>query len=179
MDKLIIKDNETGNWMEIYHSENEIIIDTENDKAEIKGTFNNFEQLLIKNSKALDLEIQISEEAAFGKILKLINEKYKNLEIIYTIKYDENIVLDVIDDFSKCISKDTNFEIHCNGGIDWIAKVSGYIVYANVNGNTIFKDIKNDETSLHFISDIVTLSEINDLVDEFNDIQQTFGIISI
>lgn len=28
MDKLIIKDNETGNLMEIYYSENEIIIDS-------------------------------------------------------------------------------------------------------------------------------------------------------
>ena len=55
MDKLIIKDNETGNWMEIYHSENEIIIDTENDKAEIKGTFNDFERVLINNAKALDI----------------------------------------------------------------------------------------------------------------------------
>ena len=43
--------------------------------AEIKGTFNNFERVLINNAKALDLEIQISEEAAFGKILKLINKK--------------------------------------------------------------------------------------------------------
>ena len=78
MNKLIIKDNETGNWMEIYHSENEIIIDTENDKAEIKGTFNDFERVLINNAKALDLEIQISEENAFGKILKLINKNYSN-----------------------------------------------------------------------------------------------------
>lgn len=28
MDKLIIKDNETGNLIEIYYSENEIIIDS-------------------------------------------------------------------------------------------------------------------------------------------------------
>lgn len=134
MDKLIIKDNVTGNLMEIYHSENEIIIDTENNKAEIKGTFNDFERVLINNAKALDLEIQISEEAAFGKILKLINKNYSKLKITYTVKHEENIVLDVIEDFSKNISENTEFEIHCTGGTDWIAKINGWLIYG-VDGN--------------------------------------------
>ena len=107
MDKLIIKDNETGNLMEIYYSKNEIIIDTENDKA----------------------EIQISEEVAFGKILKLINKNYSKLKITYTVKHEENIVLDVIEDFSKNISENTEFEIHCTGGTDWIAKINGWLIY--------------------------------------------------
>ena len=131
MDKLIIKDNETGNLMEIYYSKNEIIIDTENDKAEIKGTFNDFERVLINNAKALDLEIQISEEVAFGKILKLINKNYSKLKITYTVKHEENIVLDVIEDFSKNISENTEFEIHCTGGTDWIAKINGWLIYGH------------------------------------------------
>lgn len=134
MEKLIIKDNETGNLMEIYHSENEIIINTENDKVEIKGTFNNFERVLINNAKALDLEIQISEETAFGKILKLINKNYSKLKITYTVKREENIVLDVIEDFSKNISENTEFEIHCTCGTDWIAKINGWLIYG-ADGN--------------------------------------------
>lgn len=125
--------------------------------------------------------IRISEETAFRRVLELINEKYKNLEIIYTIKYDENTVLDVIHDFSKVISEDTQFEIHCTGGTDWIAKVNGWIIYSNVNGNTAFKKINKEnvfeKTEFYFSSNFTTISEINDLVDEFTDIQHAFKLI--
>ena len=183
MDKLIIKDNETGNWMEIYHSENEIIIDTENDKAEIKGTFNDFERVLINNAKALNLEIQISEENTFGKILELINKNYSKLKITYTVKHEENTVLDVIEDFSKVISKDTEFQIFSTGE-DYITKINDVIVYKDGEENIVTKQINDKnmstgETILHFASNDTTLSKVNQLIDEFNDILVTFGITSI
>lgn len=183
MDKLIIKDNETGNWMEIYHSENEIIIDTENDKAEIKGTFNDFERVLINNAKALNLEIQISEENTFGKILELINKNYSKLKITYTVKHEENTVLDVIEDFSTCISKDTEFQIFSTGE-DYITKINDVIVYKDGEENIVTKQINDKnistgETILHFASNDTTLSKVNQLIDEFNDILVTFGITSI
>lgn len=179
MNSIYIKDNENGNYIDLNYSQENIIIETENDKAEITGILYDIHELIQNNLKVIYKEIQISEESAFGKVLELINEKYKNLEIIYTVKYDENTVLDVIRDFSKVISKNTDFEIHCTGGTDWITKVNDLLIYGNVNGNTIIKDTKNNETSLQFNSDTVPLSEINDLVDEFNDISVTFGITSI
>lgn len=116
MNSIYMTDNETGNWIKIEYSKNNIIIETENDKVEIKGKFNKFNELMNDDKKERFENIRISEETAFRRVLELINEKYKNLEIIYTIKYDENTVLDVIHDFSKVVSKDTQFEIHCVGG---------------------------------------------------------------
>lgn len=181
MKTLKFKDTETGNWMIISHSENTVIVDTENDKAEIMGTFKEFGKLLNDNSKKLETELIISEESAFGTILKLISEKYSELKIIYTVKYEDNIVLDVMDDFSKNISESTEFEIHCAGGNDWIAKVNNVLIYENGERNIAIKDInKKDmfigETHLHFTSNRTTLSEINDLVDEFTDIQNKLKI---
>lgn len=181
MSSIWTKDNETGNWIKIEYSKNNVIIETENDKAEIKGKFNKFHELMTNTDKERFENIRISEETAFGKVLELINEKYKNLKIIYTVKYDENTVLDVIHDFSKVVSKDTQFEIHCTGGIDWIAKVNNLLIYGNVNGNIAFKKINKEnvfeKTEFHFPSKFATISEINDLVDEFNDIQHTFKLI--
>ena len=181
MKTLKFKDTETGNWMIISHSEDTVIIDTENDKAEIMGTFKKFGELLSDNSKKLETELLISEESAFGTILKLISEKYSELKIIYTVKYEDNIVLDVMDDFSKNISESTEFEIHCAGGNDWVAKVNDLLIYENGERNIAIKDInKKDmfigETHLHFTSNRTTLSEINDLVDEFTDIQNKLKI---
>ena len=181
MKTLRLKDTETGNWMIISHSEDSVIIDTENDKAEIMGKFKEFGKFLNNILKELNLELQISEESAFGTILKLINNKYENLKIIYTVKYEDNIVLDVMDDFSRDISESTEFEIHCAGGIDWIAKVNDVLIYENGERNIAIKDInKKDmfigETHLHFPSNRTTLSEINDLVDEFTDIQNKLKI---
>lgn len=183
MSSIWTKDNETGNWINIEYSKNNVIIETENDKAEIKGKFNKFHELMTNTDKERFENIRISEETAFRRVLELINEKYKNLEIIYTVKYEENNVLDVIHDFSKVVSKDTQFEIHCAGGLDWIAKVNDWIIYSNVNGNTAFKKINKEnvfeKTEFYFQTNFTTISEINDLVDEFNDIQNTFGITSI
>lgn len=181
MKTLKFKDTETGNWMIISHSEDTVIVDTENDKAEIMGTFKEFGKLLDDNSKNIETELQISEESAFGTILKLINSKYENLKIIYTVKYEDNIVLDVIEDFSRDISESTEFEIHCAGGIDWIAKVNDLLIYENGERNIAIKDINIKdmfigETHLHFPSNRTTLSEINDLVDEFTDIQNKLKI---
>ena len=90
-------------------------------------------------------------------------------------------MLDVIHDFSKVISKDTQFEIHCAGGTDWIAKVNDWIIYSNINGNTAFKKINKEnvfeKTEFYFQSKFATISEINDLVDEFTDIQHAFKLI--
>lgn len=181
MKTLKLKDAETGNWMIINYSEDTVIVDTENDKAEIMGTFKEFGKLLNDNSKKLETELIISEESAFGKMLKLISKKYSNLKIIYTVKYEDNIVLDVIEDFSRDISESTEFEIHCAGGIDWIAKVNDVLIYENGERNIAIKDInKKDmfigETQIHFPSNRTTLSEINDLVDEFTDIQNKLKI---
>lgn len=90
-------------------------------------------------------------------------------------------MLDVIHDFSKVVSKDTQFEIHCTGGIDWIAKVNNLLIYGNANGNTAFKKINKEnvfeKTEFYFPVNFTTISEINDLVDEFTDIQHTFKLI--
>lgn len=181
MNSIYLKDNETGNYIDLNYSQENIIIETENGKAEITGTLYDIHKLIQNNLKVIFEEIKISEESAFGKVLELINEKYKNLEIIYTIKYDENTVLDVIHDFSKVVSKDTQFEIHCTGGTDWIAKVNDLLIYGNANGNTAFKKINKEnifeKTEFHFPLNFTTISEINDLVDEFNDIQHTFKLI--
>ena len=181
MKTLKFKDEETGNWMIISHSEDTVIVDTENDKAEIMGTFKEFGKLLNDNSKKLETELIISEESAFGMALQLIIKKYSDLKIIYTVKYEDNIVLDVMDDFSKNISESTDFEIHCAGGIDWIAKVNDILIYENEERIIAIKDIDKksmfiEETHLQFPSNRTTLSEISDLVDEFTDIQNMLKI---
>lgn len=83
MSSIWTKDNETGNWINIEYSKNNVIIETENDKAEIKGKFNKFHELMTNTDKERFENIRISEETAFRRVLELINEKYKNLEIIY------------------------------------------------------------------------------------------------
>ena len=177
MKTLRLKDTETGNWMIISHSEDTVIVDTENDKAEIMGTFKEFVKFLNDNSKKLETELLISEESAFGTILKLISEKYSELKIIYTVKYEDNIVLDVIDDFSKDISESTNFEIHCAGGIDWIAKVNDVLIYENEERIIAIKDIdKKDMFIKETESNRTTLSEVAQLIDEFNYIQNKLKI---
>lgn len=177
MKTLKFKDTETGNWMIISHSEDTVIVDTENDKAEIMGTFKEFGKFLNDNSKKLETELQISEESAFGTILKLINSKYENLKIIYTVKYEDNIVLDVMDDFSRDISESTEFEIHCAGGIDWVAKVNGLLIYENDERIIAIKDIeKKDIFIKETESNRTTLSEVAQLIDEFNYIQNMLKI---
>lgn len=177
MKTLKFKDTETGNWMIISHSEDTVIVDTENDKAEIMGTFKEFGKLLNDNSKKMETELQISEESAFGTILKLISEKYSELKIIYTVKYEDNIVLDVIEDFSRDISESTEFEIHCAGGIDWIAKINGLLIYENDERIIAIKDIdKKNMFIKETESNRTTLSEVTQLIDEFNYIQNMLKI---
>lgn len=181
MKTLKFKDTETGNWMIINYSEDTVIIDTENDKAEIMGTFKEFGKLLDDNSKKLETELQISEESAFGTMLKLISEKYSELKIIYTVKYEDNNVLDVIWDFSRNISESTEFEIHCAGGNDWVAKVNDLLIYENGERIIAMKEISKkdmfiEETHLQFTSNRTTLSDVTQLIDEFNDIQNILGI---
>lgn len=171
------KDTETGNWMEVIYSNNTVIVDTENDKAEIIGTFKGFGKFLNNNAKKIETELQISEESAFGTMLKLISEKYSELKIIYTVKYKDNIVLDVIEDFSKEISESTEFEIHCAGGIDWIAKVNGLLIYENDERIIAIKDIdKKNMFIKETESNRTTLSEVTQLIDEFNYIQNMLKI---
>ena len=181
MKTLKLKDAETGNWMIINYSEDTVIVDTENDKAEIMGTFKEFGKVLNDNSKKLETELIISEESAFGKMLKLISKKYSNLKIIYTVKYEDNIVLDVLWDFNKNTSENTEFEIHCAGGNDWIAKVNDVLIYENGEQIIAMKDIdkKNmfiEETTLQFTSNRTTLSDVTQFIDEFNDIQNILKI---
>lgn len=181
MKTLKFKDTETGNWMIINYSEDTVIIDTENDKAEIMGTFKEFGKLLDDNSKKLETELQISEESVFGTILKLISKKYSELKIIYAVKYEDNTVLDVLWDFSKDISESTEFEIHCAGGNDWVAKVNNVLIYENGEQIIAIKDIDKkdmfiEETTLQFTSNRTTLSDVSQLIDEFNNIQNILKI---
>lgn len=181
MKTLRTKDTETGNWMEVIYSNNTVIVETENDKAEIMGTFKGFGKLLNDNAKMIENELQISEESAFGTVLKLISEKYSELKIIYTVKYEDNIVLDVIEDFSKEISESTEFEIHCAGGYDWVAKVNDVLIYENGERIIAIKEINKkdmfiEETQLQFTSNRTTLSDVTQLIDEFNDIQNILKI---
>ena len=175
------KDTETGNWMEVIYSNNTVILETENDKAEIIGTFNGFGKFLNDNAKNIETELKISEESAFGTMLKLINEKYSELKIIYTVKYEDNTVLDVLWDFNKNTSENTEFEIHCAGGNDWIAKVNDVLIYENGERIIAIKEINKkdmfiEETHLQFTSNRTTLSDISQLIDEFNDIQSILKI---
>lgn len=66
-------------------------------------------------------------------------------------------------------------------GNDWVAKVNDLLIYENGERIIATKDInKKDmfigETHLNFPSNRTTLSEINDLVDEFTDIQNKLKI---
>ena len=183
MNSIYLKDNETGNYIDLNYSQENIIIETENGKAEITGTLYDIHELIQNNLKVIYEQLQISEENAFGKILKLINKNYSKLKITYTVKHEENTVLDVIEDFSTCISKDTEFQIFSTGE-DYITKINDVIVYKDGEENIVTKQINDKnistgETILHFASNDTTLSKVNQLIDEFNDILVTFGITSI
>lgn len=170
---------DSNNSITIEHLEKSIIINSKNDKLELIGDYKKFNDMIIDNLELITEEILISEKSALDTILKLTTKNYPDVKIIYTVKCEENTVFDIIHDFSEVISKDTDFEIHC-GKTEWIAKINDLLIYGNIDGNTAFKKINTkdvfEKTKFYFPSNFATISEINDLVDEFTDIQNTFKL---
>lgn len=107
--------------------------------------------MIIDNLELITEEILMSEKSALDTILKLTAKNYPDVKIVYTIKYEENTVLNVIGDFSKNISENTEFEIHCTGDTEWVAKINGWLIYG-ADGN--FMSAKKRKTD--------TLNTLND-----------------
>lgn len=132
MKKININNIDSNNSVTIEHLEKSIIINSKNDKLELIGDYKKFNDMIIDNLELITEKILISEENAFDTILKLTTKNYPDIKIVYTAKYGENTV-DVIRDFSKNISEDTEFEIHY-GNNEWAAKINNWLIYGE-NGN--------------------------------------------
>lgn len=132
MKKININNIDSNNSVTIEHLENSIIINSKNNKLELIGEYKQFNDMIIDNLELITEKILISEKSALDTILKLTTENYPDVKIVYTIKYGENTV-DVIRDFSKNISEDTEFEIHY-GNNEWAAKINNWLIYG-ADGN--------------------------------------------
>lgn len=144
MKKININNIDSNNSVTIEHLEKSIVINSKNDKMELICEHKQFNNMIIDNLELITEEILISEKAAFDTILKLTTKNYPDIKIVYTIKHEENTVLDVIRDFNRNISEDTEFEIHCTKGTDWMAKVNDWLIYG-VDGNFMSaKKLKTD-----------------------------------
>ena len=149
MKKININNIDSNNSVTIEHLEKSIIINSKNDKLELIGDYKKFNNMIIDNLELITEKILISEENAFDTILKLTTKNYPDIKIVYTAKYGENTV-DVIRDFSKNISEDTEFEIHY-GNNEWAAKTNEWLIYG-ADGN--FMAAKKRKTD--------TLNTLND-----------------
>jgi hypothetical protein len=134
MKKININNIDSNNSVTIEHLEKSIIINSKNDKLELIGDYKKFNNMIIDNLELITEEILISEKAAFTTILKLTTKNYPDVKIVYTAKYEANTLLDIIRDFSKNISKNTEFEIHCTGDTEWVAKTNKWLIYG-ADGN--------------------------------------------
>lgn len=134
MKKININNIDSNNSVTIEHLEKSIVINSKNDKMELIGEHKQFNNMIIDNLELITEKILISEKSALDTILKLTTENYPDVKIVYTIKHEENTVLDVIRDFNRNISEDTEFEIHCTKGTDWMAKVNDWLIYG-ADGN--------------------------------------------
>lgn len=132
MKKININNIDSNNSVTIEHLEKSIIINSKNDKLELIGDYKKFNDMIIDNLELITEKILISEKSALDTILKLTAKNYPDVKIVYTIKYGENTV-DVIRDFSKNISEDTEFEIHY-GNNEWAAKINNWLIYG-ADGN--------------------------------------------
>lgn len=179
MKKININNIDSNNSVTIEHLEKSIIINSKNNKLELIGDYKKFNDMIIDNLELITEEILISEKSALDTILKLTAKNYPDVKIVYTVKYEANTPLGIIRDFSKNISENTEFEIHC-GKTEWIAKINDLLIYGNIDGNTAFKKINTkdvfEKTEFYFPSNFAAIYEINDLVDEFTDIQNTFKL---
>lgn len=133
MKKININNIDSNNSVTIEHLEKSIIINSKNDKLELIGDYKKFNDMIIDNLELITEKILISEKSALDTILKLTTKNYPDVKILYTINYGENTV-DVIRDFSKNISEDTEFEIHCTGDTEWVAKTNKWLIYG-ADGN--------------------------------------------
>ena len=151
MKKININNIDSNNSVTIEHLEKSIIINSKNNKLELIGDYKKFNDMIIDNLELITEEILISEENAFDTILKLTTKNYPDVKIVYTVKYEANTPLDIIRDFSKNISKNTEFEIHCTGDTEWVAKTNKRLIYGT-DGN--FMSAKKRKTD--------TLDTLND-----------------
>lgn len=151
MKKININNIDSNNSVTIEHLENSIIINSKNNKLELIGDYKKFNDMIIDNLELITEKILISEKAVLNTILKLTTKNYPDVKIIYTVKCEENTVFDIIHDFSEVISKDTDFEIHCTGNTEWIAKTNEWLIYG-ADGN--FMSAKKRKTD--------TLNTLND-----------------
>lgn len=151
MKKININNIDSNNSVTIEHLEKSIIINSKNNKLELIGDYKKFNDMIIDNLELITEEILISEKSALDTILKLTAKNYPDVKIVYTIKYEENTVLNVIGDFSKHILENTEFEIHCTGDTEWIVKTNKWLIYG-ADGN--FMAAKKRKTD--------TLNTLND-----------------
>lgn len=151
MKKININNIDSNNSVTIEHLENSIIINSKNNKLELIGDYKKFNDMIIDNLELITEEILISEKSALDTILKLTAKNYPNVKIVHIIKYEANTPLDIIRDFSKNISENTEFEIHCTGNTEWVAKTNEWLIYG-ADGN--FMAAKKRKTD--------TLNTLND-----------------
>lgn len=151
MKKININNIDSNNSVTIEHLEKSIIINSKNDKLELISNYKKFNDMIIDNLELITEEILISEKSALDTILKLTTKNYPDVKIVYTVKYEANTLLDIIKDFSKHISENTEFEIHCTGNTEWIAKTNKWLIYG-ADGN--FMSAKKRKTD--------TLNTLND-----------------
>ena len=144
MKKININNIDSNNSVTIEHLEKSIIINSKNDKLELIGDYKKFNDMIIDNLELITEEILISEKSALNTILKLTTKNYSDVKIVYTINQGENTVLDVIRDFSKNISEDTEFEIHCTEDTEWVAKINGWLIYGAEGNFMAAKKRKTD-----------------------------------
>lgn len=150
MKKININNIDSNNSITIEHLEKSIIINSKNDKLELIGDYKKFNDMIIDNLELITEEILISEKSALNTILKLTTKNYPDVKIVYTIKYEENTVNDVIKDFNKNISENTEFEIQY-GNNEWCVKTNDWLIYG-ADGN--FMSAKKRKTD--------TLNTLND-----------------
>lgn len=154
MKKININNIDSNNSVIIEHLENSIIINSKNNKLELIGDYKKFNDMIIDNLELITEKILISEKSALDTILKLTTKNYSDVKIVYIIKYEANTPLDIIRDFSKHISENTEFEIHYTGDTEWVAKTNKWLIYGE-DGN--FMAAKKRKTD--------TLNTLNDKVE--------------
>ena len=154
MKKININNIDSINSVTIEHLEKSIIINSKNNKLELIGDYKKFNDMIIDNLELITEEILISEKSVLDTILKLTAKNYPDVKIVYTVKYEANTLLGIIRDFSKHISENTEFEIHCAEDTEWVAKTNKWLIYGTDGNFMVAKKRKTD-----------TLNTLNDKVE--------------
>lgn len=152
MKKININNIDSNNSVTIEHLEKSIIINSKNNKLELIGDYKKFNDMIIDNLELITGEILISEKSALDTILKLTAKNYPDVKIVHIIKYEANTPLDIIRNFSKNISENTEFEIHCTGDTEWIAKTNKWLIYG-ADGNFMAAKKKRKTDTLNTLND--------------------------